>query len=502
MHRRLLIIFNQGLEFLKKYWYFIVIGLIFAFALSFRLETYLFNRQLWYDEAALASNFFEHSGFFWVFKHLNHCQMAPPLFLACVKFLISVFGKSDIVFRFLPFLSSILSVFVFYKLSKTFLKSKAAIILANFLFAVNFSLIFYGSEFKQYSSDVLIFMLVLLWLSKQNLENITYKKVLAYNFLFTLFFLISQPTIFLLFGFLIFNIIKNYKNSKIYLIPILPLIIVLTYKISMPQELVMGMKQYWQFAFISNDTFLNIIKENLNFFFLHIKCLKFLSPFIFIGFIIFIFKNKTNIARILLFSLLGALFANILHIYPLVQRLILFTFPFIIIFISYCIDFKIPSKKFNNIILITIVFFVLLFLCLFQAKAICKDRTNMTFGLISARNIALILKDNFDNKKDILLVPSSNRIYYNFYANILGLNIGKGSIVEFEEAAALNKTLNAINKNKDCWIFLTSCFSTKSIEPYVKKELETNKDLLVIYKIEFTSLKNYPSYLYKIMFIK
>lgn len=126
----------------------------------------------------------------------------------------------------------------------------------------------------------------------------------------------------------------------------------------------------------------------------------------------------------------------------------------------------------------------------------------MTFGLISARNIALILKDNFDNKKDILFVPSSNRIYYNFYANILGLNIGKGSIVEFEEAAALNKTLNAINKNKDCWIFLTSCFSTKSIEPYVKKELKTNKNLLVIYKIEFTSLKNYPSYLYKIMFIK
>ena len=86
--------------------------------------------------------------------------MAPPLFLACVKFLISVFGKSDIVFRFLPFLSSILSVFVFYKLSKTFLKSKAAIILANFLFAVNFSLIFYGSEFKQYSTDVLVFNII------------------------------------------------------------------------------------------------------------------------------------------------------------------------------------------------------------------------------------------------------------------------------------------------------------------------------------------------------
>lgn len=486
--------------FFKKYWYFIIIGLILALSLLFRFETYILDRQLWFDEIALAVNFFEHSGFFWVFHHLNHCQVAPPLFLGCVKFLITVFGKSDMVFRFLPFLASVLSVPVFYILSKMLLKSKTAIIFANFLFAINFSLIFYGSEFKQYSSDVLIFMLTLLWLSKQNLQNIGFVRVLKYTLIFSILFLFSQPTIFLLFGFFIFNFLKNPKNLKNYLIPILPIAIAIFYKISMPHSLSTVMAEYWRFAFISPDTFIGILKENLNFFFLHIKCLKFLSPLILIGFIIFVLNKKTPIARILLLSFLGCILANILHFYPCVQRLILFTFPFVTIFIAACFDFEFKSNKINKILLPSVIFFVFLFLMLFQMGIICKERTNKALGLITVRDISLILKENFNNNEDILIIPSSNKIYYDYYSNVLDIDINKNNIVAINDIKNLDTVLNKIDNKKSCWIFLTSDYTLEPSEAFVSKYLKSNSNIIVLYKISFTALKHYPSSLYKIRF--
>ena len=44
---------------------------------------------------------------------------------------------------------------------------------ANFLFAVNYYLIYYSQEFKQYSSDVLVTILILLGLNKTNFEKIS-----------------------------------------------------------------------------------------------------------------------------------------------------------------------------------------------------------------------------------------------------------------------------------------------------------------------------------------
>lgn len=489
---------SYGLGFIKKYWYLLIISLIFCFSISFRFEAYFLNRQFWYDEAALASNFLEHSGFIWIFQHLNHFQMAPPLFLGTVFLLVSIFGKSDLVFRFLPFFCSILSIFVFYKLSKKFLKTKFSIIFANFLFAANIALILYGIEFKQYSSDILIFMSGLIWISKQNLENITFKDILKYNIVFTILFLASQPAIFLLFGFVLYGIIQNRKNFKIYFIPVFPMLCAILYKVSMPENLSENMREYWQFAFISGENVFNILKENLNFFFLHIKCLGFLTPLIFAGFIIFIFKNKTKIAHILILSLTGAALASILHFYPLVQRLSLFTFPFVIIFIASCFDFKFPSEKINKIFFSGFIIFIFLFLILFQAKVICKERMDIFSGFIRARDISIILKENFDNKKDILLIPGSNKLYYNYYAGTLKLNIDKNNIIVFEDKDDLNEILNKANKEKSYWIFITSNFSTGLIEPHIKEKLKKNKNIFIIYEIKFTAFKKYPSCLYKI----
>lgn len=165
---------NVFFDFLKKYWYHILIFAIIICAIVFRVEA-LHIRESWWDEAALAYNFVENEGILWTFKPLAHFQMAPPLFLILTKFVTSIFQGTEWSYRIIPFLSSIISIPVFYILSTKFLTQKRAVIFANFLYAVNFALIRWATEFKQYSGDILIFMLAFLWLNnfdKKELQSL------------------------------------------------------------------------------------------------------------------------------------------------------------------------------------------------------------------------------------------------------------------------------------------------------------------------------------------
>ena len=102
------IIKNTVGAFLIKYWYFILICFILLLSAAFRIEVYFLDRQFWPDEAALAANVVDNNGFLWAFLPLNYFQIAPPLFLILTKIITSFFGASEMAFRFLPFLASLI----------------------------------------------------------------------------------------------------------------------------------------------------------------------------------------------------------------------------------------------------------------------------------------------------------------------------------------------------------------------------------------------------------
>ena len=444
------IIKNTVGAFLIKYWYFILICFILLLSAAFRIEVYFLDRQFWPDEAALAANVVDNNGFLWAFLPLNYFQIAPPLFLILTKIITSFFGASEMAFRFLPFLASLISIPVFYMLSKKFLNTKHAIIFANFLYAINFALIRYSSEFKQYSADILIFMLVLLWLSKLDVKDLTIQSILVLNIVFSLLFFISQPTVFLLFGLIAFTLLKNIKNYKFCLIGILPLAAVILYKIQMPSNVTAYMQQYWADGFISFCTIRQFLTENLNFFFYGIKCLKFLIPFIFIGFLIFLYKTykmDAKVNKIFIFSLFGVVLASALHLYPALNRMILFLFPFVIIFISSVFDFKMKNVHFGKALTIFIIVFSLLFFILFDAKIICKNRNNIILDCCRGRDLAIILKENF-NKDDILIISKFNECFYRYYAFLLNINIDNVIILNPPENRKFVEFLTAQMKIK------------------------------------------------------
>ena len=138
----------------------ILIIIIIGFGIVIRLIPYLYNRSLWVDEAKLALNIIQKS-FGQLVHPLDYNQMAPVGFLFIEKFLTQLLGTDEYVLRIFPLLAGILSLFLFYEVSRRVLTLRGLSIALG-LFALSEHLIRYTSELKQYSSDVAIALAIIL----------------------------------------------------------------------------------------------------------------------------------------------------------------------------------------------------------------------------------------------------------------------------------------------------------------------------------------------------
>ena len=129
-------------------WSILILGIFL------RLHQYLYNRSLWLDELSLVLNLVNRS-FLELLEPLDYAQGAPIGFLLLSKSILSLFGTSEYVLRIVPLLSGTLSLFLLYKVARHYISQNAALF-ALTLFALSNRLIYYSSEVKQYSSDVLI----------------------------------------------------------------------------------------------------------------------------------------------------------------------------------------------------------------------------------------------------------------------------------------------------------------------------------------------------------
>ena len=125
---------------------------IIALGCYFRTKQFLFNRSLWLDEAFLAPSIVNGS-FSDFFNSLEYGHFSPPGFLIVSRLFIELFGNNDLTLRLFPFMSGILSLFLFDRVTRIYAWPKGRII-ALLLFSVSERLIYYASELKQYSVDV------------------------------------------------------------------------------------------------------------------------------------------------------------------------------------------------------------------------------------------------------------------------------------------------------------------------------------------------------------
>jgi hypothetical protein len=129
-----------------------------------RVKHFLENRSFWLDEACTAVSVASR-GFAEILLHkevLPEFAHPPMFFMLIGKALTVLFGNNEMSLRLFPFVCGLAALFAFYILSRKVL-SGVSFLMALFLFALAEPLVYYSAELKQYSLDLLLGILLLLY---------------------------------------------------------------------------------------------------------------------------------------------------------------------------------------------------------------------------------------------------------------------------------------------------------------------------------------------------
>ena len=163
-----------------------------------RVAQYSCGRSLWNDEAELALNILQRP-FGGLFQPLQYHQGAPIGFLLLEKIATTLAGKGEIALRAIPFIAGIAALFVFYDVAKLYL-SPVAVPIALALFSLSRNLVYYSSEVKQYSTDVLVTLILLRAVFKLSEASLSRRELCEIGALGSLAIWFSHPASFVLAG--------------------------------------------------------------------------------------------------------------------------------------------------------------------------------------------------------------------------------------------------------------------------------------------------------------
>lgn len=421
----------------------IAVFIIMLTGIFFRILFYSYNHPFWNDECALALNIVDFN-IINCFKSLNYGQAAPPLFLIISGIFSKIIPHIELALRFFPLISSIFSIFIFYDLSRHILNKKSTIFLALLLFCFNYRLIYYSQEFKQYSSDILVFLSILVSYFYLKLENINTKKFIAIGFIYASSIWLSFTSLLALFTVFIMLLIQNTKTYKKIIFLFIPVIISFIgfYFSQSHLSSSIFLHTYWKDGFI-NRNLSNLFSIFVNYFSYSFNSI-FVFLFAIIGLCLKLLNIKNQKSIILLVPFTLAVVLSYASIYPLESRVSLYLIPIFILFTVQIIDYiNIRNKTINYIFYSIIIFFI-------GFPIIINSIYRISFKDSDIENIVtpLMMANNLMGNNDILYIPDGSEISYNFYKtdfNFKNVIIEKNRINDSTEYL---KTLDKLQKNK------------------------------------------------------
>jgi len=146
-----------------KYDFFRVVVILVGIGLA--IAQFIFNRSLWYDDVRVALAIITKTPYQLLMPFDPVLlQSAPIGFLHVSKLFSLAVPNADYAFRIFPLLCFCASIILFAKICDYLIRHDAAKMAALALFALNPALLYFSSDCKQYSSDVL-FTCMMLWLA-------------------------------------------------------------------------------------------------------------------------------------------------------------------------------------------------------------------------------------------------------------------------------------------------------------------------------------------------
>jgi hypothetical protein len=134
---------------------------ILALGVVLRCISYTRRSILWTDEAATAHNVVERSLSALLTVPLDYGQAAPKGFLLLEWLMTRAFGTSELAFRFVPFVSGIVSLLLFATIARRLLTPTGALA-ALLFFSVGYWFLIYSAETHPYGLDLALSLAALL----------------------------------------------------------------------------------------------------------------------------------------------------------------------------------------------------------------------------------------------------------------------------------------------------------------------------------------------------
>lgn len=321
-------------------WLFVVVGIIL------RLRQYLANKSLWSDEASLAVNIANRT-FGGLTQPLDYHQAAPIGFLFIEKISIVLLGNKDYILRLFPLFSGILAIYLLHRITKEYfgMAGMAAVL----IFAMNSWLIFFSSELKQYSSDVMVALLLIYLSARCFKKDAQVKDFLLLGIGGVITIWVSHISIFMLAGIgLVLGLEKIIQKKYVPWGWILGLGI--SWLISFGVEYFFALQYtaadeylqiYWRKAFMPLPPWGDLqwfVKTYYSFILIIVGRTDFILVLMipvlaFIGSLSLFIRNR-SIALVLIFPFIAALVASAFEKYPLSYRFMLFLIPSILLLMT------------------------------------------------------------------------------------------------------------------------------------------------------------------------
>ncbi len=138
----------------------VVVLVVILVGIVLRLRVYVFDRSLWLDELFLWTTLGD-TDLLRAFRPLGEGQVAAPGFLLVVQVLRRLFGDSEFVLRLPALIAGIAALPLMYAASKRVVGARWGV-LPLLLVVVSPQAIYYSSEFKPYSLDLSVSLVLLL----------------------------------------------------------------------------------------------------------------------------------------------------------------------------------------------------------------------------------------------------------------------------------------------------------------------------------------------------
>ena len=338
------------IKIIKKKWFEITLSVFVLLGIVLSLINLFHNTSLGLDQACLALNIVSRS-YMELLTPLADGQSAPIGFLLTEKLLTNIFGPYDWVLKIFPFFSFILAIFLFFILNKKLFNSIKIALLSCALLSLNFTLIHYSTEVKQYSTDVLVAISIVLSCLNFN-ANKNKLSILLHTSIGAIAIWFSNIAVIMLVTTAIYNTYYSlFNNNKKEFSILTPISIWLTSFIIYYLIFIYNnphtdyMTNYWDAHFLPNNIF---SKEFYTF--LYHKAIMIFASLILnnhlwiialasysFGILLLIKTKQINILYILSFPILVHLGLSFYHLYPFEGRFLLYQIPFIITIISYSI---------------------------------------------------------------------------------------------------------------------------------------------------------------------